>query len=210
MTGTDPIRVLLVDDHPVVREGLAAIIERQPDFVLAGEAADGGGAIAQYERLHPDVVLMDLRLPNVSGEAAIREIRRLDPAARIIALTGLDSDGAVFSALQAGACGYLLKDAPREELVEGIRAAHAGLRVLAVGVGQRLAERMSRPELTERELEVLQLMTSGLTNREIAVRFRITEGTVKSHINRILAKLEADDRTQAVTTALRRGLVELD
>jgi two-component system NarL family response regulator len=204
------IRVLIVDDHPVVREGLAAMIERRKDMTVVGEAGDGVEALAQFHVLRPDVTLMDLRLPGMSGVEAIDAIRAEFPDARIIVLTTYDGDEDIYRGLQAGAMAYLLKDAPREELLEAIRAVHAGQMRIPPDVASKLAERIMGPELTAREMDVLRLIAAGKTNKEIGAELNITEGTVKAHVNNILGKLGVSDRTQAVTTALRRGLVQLE
>lgn len=204
------IRVLVVDDHPVVREGLAALVMRRPDLTVVGEAADGAEALEMYGRLAPDVTLMDLRMPRMDGVEAIMAIRREHPDARILVLTTYDGDADVYRALQAGAMGYLLKDAGRDELVSAIRALSEGRRVVPPEVAARLAEHVSRPRLTERELTVLRLVAEGKSNRAIAQELFVAEGTVKSHVNSILLKLSVSDRTQAATEAIRRGIIHAD
>ncbi|MFL5620981.1 MAG: response regulator [Gemmatimonadaceae bacterium] len=204
-----PIRVLSADDHPVVRNGIAAMIANESDIVVIAEARDGAEAVALFEAHTPDVVLMDLRMPTMDGVAAIRAIRALDPNARVVALTTFDGDTDIHRALSAGACAYLLKDALVGELVGAIRSAAAGRRLIPPTVASRLAEFTPRVELTARELEVLQLVADGLRNKEIArVIGRSTE-TVKVHLQGILQKLGARDRTQAVTLALQRGIIRL-
>jgi DNA-binding NarL/FixJ family response regulator len=210
MKETTPIRILIVDDHPIVREGLAAIIERQPDMTVVAEAGNGRQAIELFRQHTPDLTLMDLRLPMMSGVEAIVAIREKHPDARIIVLTTYDGDEDIHRALQAGAQGYLLKDMFREELLEAVRTVHAGLRRIPAAVGLRLAERVGNVDLTAREMEVLGLIVHGKSNRDIGVALAITEGTVKGHVNNILSKLGVNDRTQAVTTALQRGIVHLD
>lgn len=204
------IRILLVDDHPVVREGLAAMINRRRDMTVVGEASDGRSALDLFRETEPDVTLMDLRMPEMSGVAAIGAIREEFPDARIIVLTTYDGDEDIYRGLQAGAMAYLLKDTPRDELLDTIRAVHAGQKRIPPEVGNKLAQRLFTPELTPRELEVLELIVAGQTNREIGESLAITEGTVKAHVNNILGKLDVSDRTQAVTAALRRGIVHLD
>jgi two-component system, NarL family, response regulator len=203
------IRVLIADDHPVVREGLAAMINRRPDMVVVAEVVDGKTAVQAYAQHQPDVVLMDLRMPEMGGVVAIAAIRADDPEAKIILLTTFDGDEDIFRGLQAGAKAYLLKDTPREALLDAIRAVHAGQKRIPPEIAARLAERMLQPELTAREMEVLGLIVAGQSNREIGQALAITEGTVKAHVNNILSKLSVSDRTQAVTEALRRGLAHL-
>jgi DNA-binding NarL/FixJ family response regulator len=210
MTKGDSIRVLVVDDHPIVREGLIAIVERQPDMSVVAEASDGEQAVEAFRQHRPDVTLMDLRLPGMSGVEAITAIRREFPSARVIVLTTYDGDEDIYRALQAGAQGYLLKDTFREELLEAIRAVNEGKRRIPGGIATRLAERIGGNELTAREIEVLKLIVKGRSNREIASALVITEGTVKGHVNNILSKLGVADRTQAATTALQRGIIHLD
>jgi two-component system, NarL family, response regulator len=203
------IRVLCADDHPVVRRGIAAMIANEPDIEIVAEARDGAEAVALFEAHAPDVVLMDLRMPTMDGVSAIRAIRALDPNARVVALTTFDGDTDIHRALSAGASGYLLKDALVGELVRAIRSAAAGRRPIPPTVASRLAEFTPRVELTAREHEVLQLVADGLRNKEIAhVIGRSTE-TVKIHLQGILQKLGARDRTQAVTLALQRGIIHL-
>ena len=204
------IRVLIADDHPVVREGLAAMIERRADMTVVAEVENGRAAVAAYSHYHPDIVLMDLRMPEMSGVEAISTIHSASPNARIIILTTYDGDEDIYRGFQAGAKAYLLKDAPREELLDAIRAVYSGQRRVPPHIAAKLTERMMTPELTGRELEVLQLIVAGNSNREIGQALFITEGTVKAHVNNLLGKLGVHDRTQAVTEALRRGIVHLD
>jgi DNA-binding NarL/FixJ family response regulator len=198
---------MVVDDQAVVRQGLVALINTVPDMFVVAEAANGQQAIDSYRLHRPDVTLIDLRMPVVSGVEAITTIRREFPDARLIVLTTYDGDEDIYRSLQAGAQGYLLKDMFFEELEDAIRKVHAGSRRIPAQVAERLAERMSGMNLTGRELEVLEQIVRGKSNKEIASLFKISEATVKSHINNILGKLGVTDRTQAATTALQRGLV---
>jgi two-component system NarL family response regulator len=206
---SDPIRILVVEDHHVVRQGLVALIRTVPDMTVVAEAADGAQAIELFRQHRPDIAIMDLRLPVMSGVDAIAAIRRDFPTARIIVLTTFEGDEDIFRALQAGARGYLLKDMFGDELMDAIRAVHAGKTRIPAPVAQRLAERMGGPSLTGRELDVLRLIVDGKSNKEIGASLFISEATVKTHINSILSKLGVSDRTQAATTALQRGIVHL-
>jgi DNA-binding NarL/FixJ family response regulator len=201
---------MIVEDHAVVRQGLAALLAMAPDFAIAAEAADGLQAIEMFRAHQPDITLMDLRLPRMNGVEAIQKIRAESPQARIIVLTTFDGDEDIYRALQAGARGYLLKGMTGEELMEAIRSVHAGKSRIPAPVAERLAERMGAPTLTARETEVLRLIVGGNSNKEIASALFISEATVKTHINSLLSKLGVTDRTQAATTALQRGIVHLD
>jgi len=209
MNPVTPIRILIADDHPVVREGLAAMIKRRTDMTVVAEANHGQEAVALFHQHQPDVVLMDLRMPEMDGVEAILTIREQTPEARVIVLTTYDTDEDIYRALRAGAKAYLLKDTPREELLDTIRAVSAGRTRVPSDVAAKLVERVSSEALTAREVDVLRLIVAGHSNREIATLLYISEGTVKTHVNHILMKLGVSDRTQAVTTALRRGLVSL-
>jgi two-component system NarL family response regulator len=209
------IRLLIADDHPVVRDGLAGVIEEQEDMVVVGQAGTGLEALALYSEHHPDVTLMDLRMPGsdglgMNGVETILAIRHEFPAARTIILTTYDTDEDIYRGLQAGAKAYLLKDVSRQILLETIRAVHAGQAPVSSGVGAKMARRVSYEPLSEREMEVLRLLVKGLSNQEIAGALFIAESTVKFHVNHILSKLNAADRTQAVITALKRGLASLE
>lgn len=204
------IRILIADDHAVVREGLAAMIARRADMQVAAEAEDGRRAVELARQLKPDVILMDLRMPEMGGVEAITHIRAARPEARIIVLTTYDGDEDIYRALQAGAEAYLLKDTPRDELLEAIRAVHAGQKRIPAEVAAKLAVRLTAEALTPRELEVLKLIVAGRSNKEIGAALGIAEGTVKIHVNNLLGKLGVTDRTQAVTEALKRGIVHLD
>ncbi len=206
---TAPIHILIADDHAVVREGLAAMIARRSDMQVVAEAADGVQAVELSRAHRPDVILMDLRMPNLGGVDAIAQIRSDRPEARIIVLTTYDDDEDIYRALRAGAMAYLLKDTPRDELLDAIRAVYAGQKHIPPGVAAKLTERIFAPELTERELDVLNLIVAGKSNKEIGAALTISEGTVKVHISSILGKLGVSDRTQAVTAALQRGIVHL-
>jgi DNA-binding NarL/FixJ family response regulator len=210
MSRENPIRIALADDHPVVRQGLAAILASEPGMAVIAEARDGREAVELFRRERPDVMLIDLKMPELDGVAAITAIRADFPRANLLVLTTYDRDEEIYQSLRAGARGYLLKDAPVEELLAAIRAAAIGQRYLPPGIAEKLAEHVMYAELTERELEVLRLMARGMSNREIGQELFITEGTVKAHVNNILSKLGVSDRTQAVTTALKRGLVQLE
>ena len=203
------IRVMVVDDQTVVRQGFAALINTVPDMTVVGEATTGHEAVELYRQHRPDVTLMDLRMPGMGGVEAITAIRREFPAARVIVLTTYDGDEDIYRSLQAGAQGYLLKDVFFEDLEAAIRAVHAGQRRIPAAIAERLAGRVGGSELTGRELEVLAEIVRGRSNKEIAAALKISEATVKSHVNNILSKLGVNDRTQAATTALQRGIVHL-
>jgi len=209
MKETRKIRVLCVDDHPIVREGMAAILNLQPDMMLAGAAATGSEGLEQFIKLSPDVALVDLQLPDVSGFDLIKKIKAKSPNARIIVLSSHEGDVDIQRALEAGAQGYVVKGLVREELLETIRSVHAGKRRLPAAVAQKLAEHMADEPISPRELEVLSLMAGGKRNKEIAGELSIAEDTVKMHVRNILSKLQVNDRTEAVTIALRRGIIHL-
>lgn len=198
---------MVVEDHHVVRQGLVALINGVPGMQVVAETADGGMALSLFRQHLPDIVLMDLRLPGVGGVEAITHIRSQFPQARIIVLTTYDGDEDIHRALDAGARGYLLKGMSGDELMDAIRAVHSGRSRIPAQVAERLAERMVRPALTDRELGVLREIVSGKSNKEIGKELKISEATVKTHINSILGKLGVTDRTQAVTAAIQRGIV---
>ncbi|MGH9599419.1 MAG: response regulator [Bryobacteraceae bacterium] len=209
MTGK-PIRVLLVEDHNVVRQGLVALLKMAGDLDVVGEAADGVEAIAQFRKTQPDITLIDLRLPRLGGLDTIQRIRAETPRARFIVLTTYDGDEDIYRALKAGAKAYLLKGMTSEELIATIRAVHAGKSHIPPAIAERLAERMGAEELTPREFDVLEQIVSGKSNKEIGAELEISEATVKTHINSLLGKLGVSDRTQAATAAIRRGIVTLE
>ncbi len=209
MAQSKPIRILSVEDHPVFRQGLATIIETEPDMVLVGQAANGVEAIAEFRRLRPDITLMDLRLPGTNGTDILVAIRGEFPDARIIMLSSSDTDGEIQRALRSGAAGYVLKSMPQEKLLAVIRAVHGGKRQVPTEVAALLAEHLGEEDLTAREIEVLQLIRDGHKNKQIADQLSISENTVNFHIKNIVDKLGANDRTHAVTIAVRRGLLPL-
>jgi DNA-binding NarL/FixJ family response regulator len=205
------IRILLADDHPVVRDGLAAMLATQPDFEVVGEAGTGAEALAEAARLRPDVVLMDLQMPELDGIEAIRRLRATDPSVQVVVLTAFDTDERIVGSLQAGAQGYLLKGAPRAEIFAAIRTVSAGGALIPPVVASKLLRQVREAEspdaLTARETEVLSLVAAGLANKEIAARLSISERTVKFHVSAVLSKLGAKNRTQAVRLARERGVV---
>lgn len=203
------IQIMLVDDHPAFRKGLAALIESEPDLQVVAEAADGRAAVEVYRQKKPDVVLMDLRLPLMGGVEAILAIRSEFSEARVIVLTTFDTDEDIYRAIQSGAKSYLLKDTPAAELAEAIRAVHAGKQILPSHVAERLAIRRQRPELSQREMDVLQLLIKGRSNKEIGSALFLCEDTVKAHLKTLFLKLGVQDRTEAAISAIRHGIVHL-
>jgi DNA-binding NarL/FixJ family response regulator len=203
------IRILSVEDHPVFREGLSTIIASQPDMVLAAQATNAVEALAEFRRIRPDVTLMDLRLPGANGTDALIAIRGEYPQARIIMLSTSDGDGEIQRAMRAGACAYMLKSTPKNDLLKVIRTVHSGRRCILPDVAARLSEHYGEDSLTDRELQVLRLIRDGHRNKQIADHLAIAETTVNFHIKNLVDKLQANDRTHAVTLAVRRGLLEI-
>jgi two-component system NarL family response regulator len=201
------VRVLVVDDHELVREGLAELLGRDPDVEVIGTAGSGEEALTLYQSTTPDVTLVDLRMTPMDGVEVIQRLREQDPSARIIMLTSYDTDEDVYRGLRAGAASYLLKDVGLSELVTTIRAVHRGEKRIPASIASKLAEHMANPELTPRQLDTLRLIVDGLSNQDIATRLNITEGTVKAHVKAILTKFGARDRAQAASIALKRGIV---
>jgi DNA-binding NarL/FixJ family response regulator len=216
-----PIKILIVDDHTMVRDGLSSMLGRQQDFAIIGEAGNGREAVEKAQDLGPDVILMDLRMPEMTGVEAVRAIGERDPEAKIIVLTTYDTDEYIFDAIEAGAKGYLLKDTSREELFSAVRAVHRGESQIEPGVAAKVLTRLaqlsrqnsdpnrSNDTLSDREIEVLQLIAGGAANKQIAVDLSISESTVKTHVANIFQKLDVSHRTEAVTQALQRGIIKL-
>jgi DNA-binding NarL/FixJ family response regulator len=209
MAETTAIRILVVDDHPVLRDGVAAILETQPDMTLVGEARDGAEAIVRFRELKPDVTLMDLQMPGVGGVAAITAIRAEFPHARILVLTTYDGDVQAVRALKAGALGFLLKSSLRMELLEAIRDVHRGRGHINRDVASEIASHIANDPLTEREVTVLRLVALGKANKQVAYELGLAEETIKAHLKTIFLKLDVADRTHAVTVAAKRGIIEL-
>jgi DNA-binding NarL/FixJ family response regulator len=209
MVQAKPIRILSVEDHPVFRQGLATIVGAEPDMLLVGQASNAVEAVTEFRRHRPDITLMDLRLPGTDGTDALIAIRGEFPQARIIMLTTSDGDGDIQRAMRAGASGYILKSMHMDELLSVIRSVHAGRRHVSPEVAARLAEHLGDDDLTTRELDVLRLIRDGHRNKQIADQLAISENTVNFHIKNLVDKLQANDRTHAVTIALRRGLLQI-
>ncbi|MEO5925851.1 MAG: response regulator transcription factor [Bryobacteraceae bacterium] len=204
------ISILCVDDHPLVRKGIASILANEPSLKLAGEAGNGHEAVEMFRTLRPDVVLMDLRMPDMDGIEATKQIRKIDPEAKIIALTSYDGDQDIYKAIEAGVRGYILKEMVHTKVIDAIHTVHAGKRLMPTEVAERLSEYFPQVALTPREIEVLKYVAKGMANKEIAHHLGTASGTVKMHVQNILAKLGASDRTHAVTIALERGILHLD
>ena len=203
------IRILIADDHSVVREGLVSLVKRKSDMTVVAEASNGREAVELWKEHRPDVTLLDLRMPELDGVGAIKEIREIDPNAHILVLTTFDGDEDIYRAIKAGAKGYLLKDTAREALMESIRRVHAGQTCIPPALAAKLADRVSGEALSAREIEVLQRIAAGKSNKEIGAELFISEGTVKTHVKSIFSKLDVVSRTEAVATATRRGLIQL-
>ncbi len=213
----EPIKILIADDHPVVREGLSAMLRKEEDIQVVGEAENGAEAIDKARELRPDIILMDLRMPEVDGVEAMRQIGAVNPDIKFIVLTTYDNDEYIFKGIEAGARAYLLKDAPREDLFKAIRAVHKGESLIQPAIAGKVLDRFAElsrqaqgvEALSEREVEVLKLMAKGAANKEIAAELTITESTVKTHIQSIFQKLAVSDRTEAVTEAIKKGIIRL-
>jgi DNA-binding NarL/FixJ family response regulator len=203
------IRILIADDHSVVREGLVSLVKRKSDMTVVAEASNGREAVDLWKEHHPDVALLDLRMPELDGVSAIKEIREVDPNAHILVLTTFDGDEDIYRAIKAGAKGYLLKDTAREALMDSIRRVHSGETCIPPSLAAKLADRVSGEALSAREIEVLQRIAAGKSNKEIGAELFISEGTVKTHVKSIFSKLDVVSRTEAVATATRRGLIQL-
>ena len=206
---TEPMRILIVDDHPLLREGISMVLAHESDIALVGAASTGQEAISMYATTRPNLILMDLRLPDMSGIEAMIAIREVSPRAKVVILTTFEGDAEVTRALTAGAAGYLLKTMPRKQIVDSLRQVHAGRRRIAPALAASLVEHLGQEALSPREITILQRVAEGDRNKEIAARLFLSEETIKSHMKNILEKLGASDRTQAVSIAVRRGIMVL-
>jgi DNA-binding NarL/FixJ family response regulator len=206
----DRIRIFIVDDHPVVRAGLTSMLATQQDIEVIATASSGAAALETLETTPAEVMLLDLRMPGLSGVKTIQEIHRSGHPVRIIVLTSFETDEDIYRAIQSGAQGYLLKDTSLKEMIEAIKTVHGGKRYIPRDIAARLAERMMRTELTPRELEILRMLAKGLTNKQIGKVLNISDNTVKNHVNSVIEKLEVCDRTEAATTAIQRGILSAD
>ena len=207
MTRLNPIRILLCDDHPMIRVALRSMISMEPNMQVVGEATNGSEALIMFQKYHPDVLLMDINMPVMDGLEAMVTILNDHPEARFILLTNYDSEEDIFRGLEAGAMGYIIKDTPQNALINAIQAVYSGKRIIPPELAQKLAQRKTYPRLSPREMDIIRLMKEGMSNQMISLQLNITESTVKSHVKNILFKLGANDRTQAVTKALQRGIL---
>jgi two-component system NarL family response regulator len=205
-----PIRILIVDDHPVVLAGLTSMLGTQAGMEVAGSASGGEEALQMLQRTPADLLLLDLRMPGMSGIDTLHALKRAKISIRVVILTSFETDEDIYRAVQAGAQGYLLKDAPQADMIDAIRAVHSGKRYFPRHIAARLAERMMRTNLTARELEVLNMLARGLTNKQIGHALEISDNTVRNHVNSIIEKLEVSDRTEAATTAIHRGIIDVN
>lgn len=217
-TDSTPIRILIVDDHTMVRDGISTMLQRQPDFEVVGEASNGKEGLEQAERLQPDLILMDLRMPEMDGVEAMRQIRLIQPGVDFLVLTTFDTDEYIFDAVEVGAKGFLLKDTSRDELFNAVRAVSKGNSYFQPDIGSRLADQFAAlrkggghvaDTLSEREREVLSLIAKGKANKEVATELSLSESTVKTHVSNIFSKLGVNDRTGAVTTAIQKGIIKI-
>jgi two-component system, NarL family, response regulator len=203
------IRILIVDDHPVVRTGLTSMLATQPGMDVVGSAPSGEEALAMLEETRPDLILLDVRMPGMDGLSTLRALAKLEAGPRTIVLTSFETDEDIYRAVQAGARGYLLKNSQQDEIVDAIRAVHAGRRHIPPRIAARLADRMTRSNLTARELEILEMLAKGLTNKQIGVALGISDNTARNHVNSIIDKLEVADRTEAATAAIEQGIIRM-